>query len=145
MGEQSVAFSIGSYSSCMETAAEVVQEFVDRFVAAWPTGDATTVAALFSEDASYHNGPLDPVYGRDAIQATLSGFMAMGGSVTVDMVHVLADDRVVMTERIDHFMLDDRTISLPVMGIFGIQDRRIIAWRDYFDLNQFAAALASGD
>jgi limonene-1,2-epoxide hydrolase len=129
----------------METATQVVQDFVDRFVAAWPTGDAATVAALFSDDASYHNGPLDPVHGRDAIQATVSGFMAMGGNVTVETVNLLADERTVMTERIDHFTIDDRTISLSVMGIFEIEDGRIVAWRDYFDLNQFTSMLAARD
>jgi limonene-1,2-epoxide hydrolase len=116
-------------------------DFVDRFVAAWPTGDAAAVATLFSVNASYHNGPLDAVHGRDAIQTTLSGFMAMGGNVAIDMVNLLADERIVMTERIDHFTIDDRRISLPVMGIFEIDDGRIVAWLDYFDLNQFTSLL----
>lgn len=133
----------GTYSSCMKAAAQVVQEFVKRFVAAWPGGDAASVAELFSDTAIYHNGPLDPVHGRQAIEAVLTDFMAMGGNVTVDMVNLLADERVVMTERIDHFTIDDRRISLPVMGIFEIENDRIVAWRDYFDLNQFTALLSA--
>jgi len=127
----------------METPAQVVRDFVDRFVAAWPTGDAATVAALFRDDAEYHNGPLDPVHGRAAIQAAVSGFMAMGGSVSVDIVNLLADEHIVMTERIDHFTIDDCTISLPIMGIFEIQAGRIAAWRDYFDVNQFTSMLTT--
>lgn len=97
----------------MTTPAEVVQLFVETFVAAWPVGDAGSIASLFSEDASYHNGPLPPVHGRSAIEATLSEFMAMGGSVAVDMVHVLADETSVMTERVDHFVVEGTTFSLP--------------------------------
>jgi limonene-1,2-epoxide hydrolase len=123
----------------MPAPTEVVQTFVGAFVAAWPVGDAARVAALFSDDASYHNGPLEPVRGRAAIEATLATFMAMGGEVTVDMVHVIADDRIVMTERVDHFVIDGKTFSLPVMGIFEVESGKITAWRDYFDLGQFTA------
>ena len=126
----------------MPTPTQIVREFVDTFVAAWPTGDAARVASLFSIDASYHNGPLEPVRGRSAIEATLAEFMAMGGEVTVDMLNLLADERLVMTERVDHFVIGGSTYSLPVMGIFEVErDGRIAAWRDYFDLGQFSSQL----
>lgn len=123
--------------------ATVVLEFVEAFVSAWPSGDATPIAAMFSEDAVYLNGPHEPVHGRAAIEATISGFMAMGGEVTVDMVNLLADERIVMTERIDHFVLAGQTYSLPVMGVFEVDDGRITAWRDYFDLNEFTSLFDS--
>src|SRR3954471_23307645 len=123
----------------MTTPTEVVQRFVEAFVSAWPAKDAARVAALFTEDASYHNGPLEPVHGRHAIETTLATFMAMGGEVAVDMVHMLAGDQVVMTERIDHFVVGGKTLSLPVMGVFEIDNGQIRAWRDYFDLAQFSS------
>jgi limonene-1,2-epoxide hydrolase len=126
----------------MSTPTEVVQHFVDAFVTAWPARDAATVAAHFAEDARYHNGPLDPVQGRDAIENTLAEFMAMGGEVAVDMLHMLAGDQLVMTERVDHFVISGKTFSLPVMGVFEIQNGRISAWRDYFDLAQFSSLFA---
>lgn len=125
----------------MATPTEVVQRFVDEFVLAWPAKDASRVAALFCEDASYHNGPLEPVHGRSAIETTLAGFMAMGGEVAVDMVNVLARDQLVMTERVDHFVIDGKKVSLPVMGVFEIDNAQIRAWRDYFDLAQFSSLL----
>jgi limonene-1,2-epoxide hydrolase len=127
----------------MATATQTVHEFVDTFVAAWPIGDAAGVASLFSEQASYHNGPLEPVHGRAAIQATLGQFMAMGGEVSVDMLHLVADENVVMTERVDHFVMKAETFSLPVMGIFEVHAGKITAWRDYFDMAQFTALLAA--
>ena len=127
----------------MTTPTQVVQGFVEAFVAAWPAGDAPTVAAFFADGASYHNGPLEPVHGRAAIQAALAEFMAMGGDVTVDMLNLLSDDRVVMTERIDHFVMGGKAFSLPVMGIFEIADGKITAWRDYFDLGQFSSLFDS--
>jgi limonene-1,2-epoxide hydrolase len=85
---------------------------------------------------------MDPVVGRHAILAELTSFMAMGGDVSVEIVHLMADGPFVMTERIDHFAKWGRTISLPVMGLFDVQEGVIAAWRDYFDLAQFTAGVA---
>jgi limonene-1,2-epoxide hydrolase len=86
--------------------------------------------------------PMEAVVGRQAIVASFASFMAMGGQVGVDIVHLAADGPLVMTERIDHFVnADGRTISLPVMGVCEVHDERITAWRDYFDLSEFSAAL----
>lgn len=123
----------------MRTPAEVVEKFMDAFIAAWPAQDAARLTPYFSEDAVYHNMPLPPVQGHEAIQATLAGFMSMAGEARVDLLHLLADDDIVMTERVDHFVRPDLTISLPVMGIFEVRDGLITAWRDYFDLSQFSS------
>jgi limonene-1,2-epoxide hydrolase len=123
----------------MQDPAAIVERFIDTFVDAWPRADATRVAAFFADEAIYHNVPMEPAVGRGAIEATFAQFMAMGGSVSVELLHMLSNDTVVMTERIDHFVSDDRTISLPMMGICEIHDGLITAWRDYFDLNQLTA------
>jgi limonene-1,2-epoxide hydrolase len=36
-------------------------------------------------------------------------------------------------ERVDHFVGDQQTIVLPVVGVFEVHDGKITAWRDYFD------------
>ena len=125
----------------MATPLDTVQRFMAAFVSGWQTGDAGRVAAFFAVDAVYHNGPIEPVRGRDAIEDTLAGFMALGGRVDVDMPYVLANESIVMTERIDHFVRPEGTVSLSVMGIFEVHDGQITAWRDYFDLHQFTSAM----
>ena len=55
--------------------------------------------------------------------------------------HILADGDVVMTERVDHFLVGNDRISVPCMGIFELRDGKIAAWRDYWDLKQFEAQL----
>jgi limonene-1,2-epoxide hydrolase len=128
----------------MSTPAETVEKFVAAFIAAWPDGDAAGPASFFSEDAVYHNGPMEPIRGRQAIQAALGAFMGMGGEVGVDIVNTLADGAIVMTERVDRFMGTEKTISLPVMGVFEVHLGAITAWRDYFDLNQFTSQIPDG-
>ncbi len=121
---------------------ETIAAFVDTFVAAWPTGDAGPLGDFFTEDAVYRNGPLAPVAGRAAIVENLESLMAVGGRVSVDMVHVVADGGVVMTERVDFLEADGRRVALPVLGVFEVESGRIAVWRDYFDLGQFAAERA---
>ncbi|HET6873720.1 MAG TPA: SgcJ/EcaC family oxidoreductase [Acidimicrobiales bacterium] len=119
-------------------------ETVEQFIAAWPQGDAKKLAGYFAPDAVYHNMPMEPVTGRDAIEATVAGFFAMAEQIRFDTLHLLADGPIVMTERMDHFITAARTVSLPVMGVFEVHDGLITAWRDYFDLNQFMSQMAAG-
>ena len=47
-----------------------VQDWLDRYVAAWKSYDPGAIGELFSEDAEYRYHPWDePVRGRDAIVA----------------------------------------------------------------------------
>jgi limonene-1,2-epoxide hydrolase len=124
----------------MPASIETVQDFIAAFIKAWPTADPAPLGSFFDEDAVYHNIPLEPVIGRSAIVATIAQFMSMGGQVDVDIIHIVAEDPIVMTERVDHFTRDDgTTISLPVMGVIEVHGGLIAAWRDYFDLSQFTS------
>jgi limonene-1,2-epoxide hydrolase len=120
----------------MLTPVETVREFIAVFIAAWPHGDATPLGQFFSEDAIYHNVPMEPVHGREAIVATFADFMRMGGQVSVDITHIVAEGPIVMTERVDYFIGAGTSISLPLMGIIEVDDGAITGWRDYFDLSQ---------
>ena len=114
------------------------------FIAAWPHRDAAALEPFFSEGAVYHNIPMEPIEGRDAILTAFAEFMKMGGQVRVDITHIVADGPIVMTERVDHFVGPEQTISLPVMGVFEVQDGVITAWRDYFDLTQSSSQMPDG-
>jgi limonene-1,2-epoxide hydrolase len=124
-------------------AAAIVERFMAAFIEAWPTGDAAGLARFFSEDASFHNGPLPPVRGRDAIVKACAEQMTLGGEVSVDIVHLLADGPIVMTERVDYVKLRGSTLSLRIMGVFEVNDGAITAWRDYFDPAEFSSQLAA--
>jgi limonene-1,2-epoxide hydrolase len=117
-------------------------EVVNDFCAAVNKQDLDAVVASFSDDAVYHNIPLEPIVGRDAIRETLSGFLATLGTMTFETLHAFADGPIVATERVDRFTTDDRTIALPVAGFFEVHDGRITAWRDYFDMGQFTSQMA---
>ncbi len=120
-----------------------MRDFMAAFKAAWPTGDASTLRRFFSEDAEYRNGPLEPIRGRESILSNLVQMMSLGGEVDADVRHLLSDDSVVMTERVDYVRMGGKTAGLRIAGVFEVYDGFISGWRDYFDLNEFAAQFTS--
>jgi limonene-1,2-epoxide hydrolase len=122
----------------MESPIEVVR----KFCAAWSDGlGAGELAAFFTDDAVYHNIPLAPVSGREDIATTIASFTGGVEGIEFRVLNIVADGPIVMTERVDVFKLPDKSIELPVMGTFEVNDGKIAAWRDYFDMNQFTSQM----
>ncbi len=117
---------------------EIVQQFCD----AWAKLDLDELLAYFTPDAVYHNIPVDPVVGVDAIRATIEMFTTGVERIEFRVRNLAVRDEVVLTERVDVFGLPHTTIELPVMGTFEVRGGKIAAWRDYFDLNQYMQQLA---
>ena len=116
-------------------------EIVRDFCAACESGDIDAILEFFTDDAVYHNIPVAPVQGKDAIRATFDMFMTGVEKVEFRVLNIAAAGNVVLTERIDVFVLPSGNIDLPVMGTFELVDGKITAWRDYFDLNQYMQQL----
>jgi len=126
----------------MESPIEVVR----RFCAAWSDNiGAAELAAFFADDAVYHNIPLAPVTGREAIANTFVSFIRPGApgieSIEFRVINIAANGPVVMTERVDVFKLPGKSFAMQVMGTFEVRDGKITAWRDYFDMNQFTTRM----
>ena len=115
----------------------LVSNFVKEFDA--PAPDPEKVGAYFTDDAVYHNIPLDPIHGKDAIKQAVGGWKAMMLCNGWEIVHQVANGDVVMNERIDRFKVNGKDVALPVVGVFELRDGKIAAWRDYFDMAQFRA------
>ena len=124
------------------TAPDSPVEVVRRFCALWADGDLDAIVGSFTDDAVYHNMPIDPVVGPEAIRAFIEGFLGGVDKVTFEVRNIAAAGDVVMTERVDVFEAPGKRIELPVMGAFELRDGRIAAWRDYFDLQTFMNGMA---
>jgi limonene-1,2-epoxide hydrolase len=119
-------------------------DVVRRFCAAWSNNNPDELAGYFTDDAVYHNIPMDPVTGPDAIKAFIAGFAGSVEKIEFRVRNIVADGPIVLTERVDAFVLPQGTIELPVMGTFEVRDGKIAAWRDYFDMKQFMDQMAAG-
>ncbi len=117
-----------------------------RFCAAWSDNIAAAeLAAFFTDDAVYHNIPLTPITGREAIAKKIVSFIRPGApgieSIEFRVINIAANGPVVMTERVDVFKLPGKSFEMQVMGTFEVSDGKINAWRDYFDMNQFTTRM----
>jgi limonene-1,2-epoxide hydrolase len=128
--------------SRMESPIEVVR----GFCSAWSNNlGAAELAAFFTEDAVYHNIPLAPVTGKQAIADTIASVLRPGPpgieGIEFRVINIAANGPVVMTERVDVFTLPGKSFELQVMGTFEVSGGKINAWRDYFDMNQFTSRM----
>jgi limonene-1,2-epoxide hydrolase len=79
--------------------------FVRRFIETCVRADPDDFADYFTEDAIWWNSPWQPVRGRTAIRETLRRGAARMTALPWEIRHIVADGNIVMTERVDHFLV----------------------------------------
>ena len=115
---------------------------IRAFLAAWERRDTEFIVDHFADDGVYHSIPLAPIVGKPAIREFVAGFVDVPpGRLVVH--HQIASGDVVMNERTDSITLNGKPVVLPICGVFEIEDGRIKAWREYFDLGPARAAYAA--
>ena len=120
-------------------SVELIRQFIDVCVRA----DPDEFASYFTEDAVWWNSPWPPVKGRDAIRETLRRGAERMTALPWEICHISSDGDVVLTERVDNFLVQGIRVSVPCMGVFELRNGKITAWRDYWDLKQFEAQLTA--
>jgi limonene-1,2-epoxide hydrolase len=116
---------------------------IRRFIEACVQAAPEEFASYFTEDAIWWNAPWKPVQGRAAIRETLRRGAERMIALPWEIRHIVADGDIVMVERVDNFLIAERRVSVPCMGIFELRDGKIATWRDYWDLKQFERQLAA--
>ncbi len=114
----------------MRTALETV----NAFMKAAADRDYEAAADLLTDDIEYQNMPLPPVHGKDAVKQTLDMLLANAAGSEWVVHREIGSDNLVMNERTDRFLINDKWMELPVAGVFELRDGKIALWRDYFDL-----------
>ena len=130
----------------MTDSEAVVREFID----AWREGDARKLADFFTEDAVVWNDGRTTVRGRAAIDEHFTMQLSACTDCDFEITQTAVSGNTVFNERIDRMKVVGAPIELPVAGVFEVDDAgKLVAWRDYFDLNtvmtQLAAAGIGGD
>jgi len=117
------------------------EKTVRAFCSAWDDLDVADILGLMSQNAVYHNMPLEPLIGQQQIKAFIEGFFKISNACHFDILNLVANDQYVVTERVDTFrLLNGSSIEkLPVLGIFEFDDEgKISQWREYWDLKAWA-------
>ena len=124
----------------MATDAEKV---VTEFCNAWPRRNIDELLGFFTDDAVYHNIPVEPLRGKAAIRAGINTFLPGAKSIEFKVLKSACAGNVVFNERVDLFTLDNgKHLSLPVAGVFEVTGGKISAWRDYFDMQMYTKQMA---
>jgi limonene-1,2-epoxide hydrolase len=124
----------------MATDAEKI---VTEFCNAWQRKNIDELLGFFTDDAVYHNIPLEPARGKAAIKGVINTFLPMAKSLQFKVLKSASNGNVVFNERVDVFDLGNgKTISLPVAGVFEVTGSKISAWRDYFDMQMYTRQMS---
>ncbi len=121
-----------------------VDKIVREFCSAWQREDVEAIVAAFTDDAVYHNIPMEPCNGKQAIREFVEGFLATNpGGVTFEIRNQLVQGGLVMNERVDTLTIAGKKVALPVCGVFELDEQgKIRGWRDYFDMGAFSGVTA---
>jgi limonene-1,2-epoxide hydrolase len=124
------------------TGGMTPEQVVRDFCRAVERRDVAELLGYFTADAVYHNIPLAPLAGHEAIGSTLGQFLGPASRAEFEILALAVAGATVLTERVDRFEIGGKTVAIPVMGAFEVtSDGKIRAWRDYFDMQQFTNQL----
>ena len=118
------------------------EAIIRRFIEAWSRLDPEELSAYFTEDGVYHNMPSGPVAGRENVKQMIAGFIGSWTETRWDVVNLLSAGDVVVAERVDRTRAGDKSVDLPCMGVFELEDGKIKIWRDYFDLGTYVRGMS---
>lgn len=118
------------------------EKTIRAFIAAWSRLDAGELVAYFTDDGTYHNMPIQPVSGRAQLERFIAAFLKPWTATDWEIVNLLVDGDTVMVERVDRTRVGDKSVDLPCLGVFEMEDGRIKVWRDYFDMATYTKAVA---
>lgn len=119
-------------------------EIVRAFIAAWKTRDIERILSFMASDVLYHNIPMEPIRGVPAVREALGPFVAMCQKIEWTVHHIAETATgAVVIERVDVFHMGAKTVSIPVMGAFELENGKIAKWRDYFDGADFQKQMSA--
>jgi len=120
------------------------ERVIRDFCTAWTRKSIDELMGFFTPDAVYHNMPLVPLTGIEAIRETLNMFVTPAEHIEFELLAIASAGDLVFTERVDRFQMMGKSISLPVAGVFQVRDGKIAAWRDYFDMQTWMSQTGMG-
>lgn len=118
-------------------------ELVRSMLSAWERRDTSFILDHLADHAVYHAMPLRPIVGRAALEPWVESFEKVPPG-RLEIKHQVASGNIVMNERVDRITIEGTEVALAICAVFEVEDGRITAWREYFDLAGLQSALRQG-
>lgn len=114
----------------------MTSEFTSRVFALVDTTDATGFSQLFAPQGRLRFAHNEPMTGPDAIEAGVKGFFTTIKGLHHTLLNEWVDGADTVVElSVDYDRLDGRTVTVPVVSIWHIDESGLIDdYRVYFDL-----------
>ena len=111
------------------------EELITRFYSAFASGDHATMAASYTDDASFSD-PVFPNLSAEETRDMWRMFCMSGNDVTVTFSDVQADDRSgsARWDAVYTFPKTGREVHNKIQASFLFRDGKIVRHRDDFDL-----------
>ncbi|HUI02194.1 MAG TPA: nuclear transport factor 2 family protein [Acidimicrobiales bacterium] len=113
---------------------------VRSMLSAWERRDSAFILDHLTDDAVYHAMPLRPIVGKAALEPWVRSFERVPPG-RLEIHHQVVTGDVVMNERTDRITIEGTEVSLAICAVFEVDDGRLKAWREYFDLAGLQSAL----
>ncbi len=121
---------------------------VRSFISALSNRDIDTAATMVSEGFEYDNVPIGKAHGAEGLRSTLKGFFGMLEDIDWEIMRQTSsgdlDRGTVLNERDDRVKIAGEWRTLPVCGVFEIENGKIVLWRDYFDRATLMTVMGTG-
>jgi limonene-1,2-epoxide hydrolase len=122
--------------------ANEAEKIVSDFCKAFERKNIDEIMGYFSDDAVYHNMPMEPAKGLAAIKETINSFLPGSDRIEFKILHTASNGNIVFNERIDMIDMGEKRVELPVAGMFEVRGGKITLWRDYFDLPTYTKQIS---
>jgi limonene-1,2-epoxide hydrolase len=122
--------------------ASEAEKIVSDFCKAFERKNIDEIMGYFSDDAVYHNMPMEPAKGKPAIKETINSFLPGSDRIEFKILHTASNGNIVFNERIDLIDMGEKRVELPVAGMFEVRGGKITLWRDYFDLPTYTKQIS---
>ena len=121
------------------------EALVRAFYEVWSRLDVEELMSYFTETSVWHNVPDgEPLRGASAIRQVIEWLVedwTRDAKVNFEVLNFASRENLVFSERVDHVESLGRRVDLPVVGIFLIENGKIVEWRDYYDAATFNSGL----
>lgn len=102
--------------------------------------DAHAFASRIAEDGRFRIGSAEPVVGRAAIEAGLTGFFGMIKALSHETVEQWdVGDTTIIESEVTYTRLDERQVAVPAVSIIRHGDELIDDYRIFIDLGPVLA------
>ncbi len=86
--------------------------------------------------------PFQPVQGRDNLENFIGNFIGTWTETQWDIITILSNGNLVIAERLDRAKAGEKSVDLPCVGMFEMENGKIKVWRDYFDSGTYFKAIS---